>query len=58
MDEIIGLYLRDIDRTILRHNLTLSVEERFIQLMKLQEFADELRTGMKNMETKETISRD
>lgn len=58
MDEIIELYLRDIDRTLLRHNLILSVEERFIQLMKLQEFADELRTGMKNMETKETVSRD
>ncbi len=36
-------YLDGIDRTLLRKNLALSVEERFMQLMELQRFAEELR---------------
>ena len=42
-DPVIEAYKRDVDRTLIRENLRLSVEERFEQLMKLQEFAEELR---------------
>jgi hypothetical protein len=41
-DPVIESYKKDIDRTLIRENLRLSVEERFIKLMKLQEFAEEL----------------
>ena len=36
-DEIIEVYLRDVDRTLIRANLTLSPAER---LRKLEEFVD------------------
>jgi hypothetical protein len=42
-DPVIEAYKRDIDRTLLRKNLKLSVEERFLKLMELQRFASELR---------------
>jgi hypothetical protein len=41
-DPVIDAYKKDIDRTLLRENLKLSVEERFINLQRLQEFAEEL----------------
>lgn len=41
-DPVIEAYKKGIDRTLIRENLRLSVEERFIKLMKLQEFAEEL----------------
>ena len=43
MDDVIEVYKRDIDRTLLRENLKLSVEERFRNLERLQRFAAELR---------------
>ncbi len=42
-DPVIEAYKKDIDRTLLRENLRLTVEERFDNLMALQEFAEELR---------------
>jgi hypothetical protein len=42
-DPAIEVYRRDVDRTLIRENLRLSVEERFEKLARLQEFADELR---------------
>lgn len=42
-DPVIEAYLRDVDRTLIRENLRLSVEERFEKLMRLQQFAEELR---------------
>lgn len=42
-DPVIEAYQRDIDRTLLRENLKLAVEERFLKLMELQRFAVELR---------------
>jgi hypothetical protein len=42
-DPVIELYKKDVDRTLIRENLRLSVEERFEKLMRLQEFAEELR---------------
>ena len=42
LDPVIEVYKKDIDRTLLRENLKLSVEERLRQLMELQRFAEEL----------------
>ncbi len=42
-DPVIEAYKRDVDRSLLRENLKLTVEERFEELRRLQEFAAELR---------------
>jgi hypothetical protein len=42
-DPVIEFYKKDIDRTLLRENLRLTVEQRFEKLMKLLQFAEELR---------------
>ncbi len=42
-DPVIEAYKRDLDRSLLRENLKLTVEERFEELRRLQEFAAELR---------------
>lgn len=42
-DPVIEAFKKDIDRTLIRENLKLSVEERLIKLMQLQRFAEELR---------------
>jgi hypothetical protein len=41
-DLVIEAYKEGIDRTLLRENLKLSVEDRLRQLMELQKFAEEL----------------
>ncbi len=43
VDPVIEAYKKDVDRTLIRENLRLSVEQRFEKLMRLQEFATELR---------------
>jgi hypothetical protein len=43
IDSVIEDYKKDIDRTLLRENLRLTVEERFRKLMAMQRFAEELR---------------
>jgi hypothetical protein len=45
VDEIIALYKRDVDRTLIRERLKRSVEERLEDLMELQRFAEELRAA-------------
>ena len=42
-DPVIEAYKRHVDRTLIRENLRLSVEERFDALMRLQQAAEELR---------------
>lgn len=42
-DPVIEAYKRDVDRTLIRENLRLTVEERFEKLRRLQQFAAELR---------------
>ncbi len=46
-DPVIEAYKRDIDRTLLRENLKLTVEQRFEKLEQLQRFAEELRRAGK-----------
>jgi hypothetical protein len=43
VDPVIEAYKRDVDRSLIERNLRLSVDERFLQLMELQQFAEELR---------------
>ena len=42
-DRYIEEMKKDVDRTLIRENLKLTVEERLVALMRLQEFAEELR---------------
>lgn len=43
MDAVIEEYKKHIDRTLIRENLRLTVQQRFENLMNLQAFAEELR---------------
>ena len=43
IDDVIDVYKRDVDRTLIRQRLTRSIEERLEDLMELQRFAEELR---------------
>jgi nicotinamidase/pyrazinamidase len=51
VDAEIAAFLPDIDRTLIRENLRLSVTERFENLMSLQRFAEELRKGIKKAQS-------
>jgi hypothetical protein len=42
-DPVIEAYKKDVDRTLLRENLKLTVEERLIKLSEFQRFVEELR---------------
>ena len=46
-DPVIEVYKKDVDRTLIRENLKLTVDERFLKLMELQKFAEELRRAGK-----------
>jgi len=43
LDEIIEIYKRDVDVTLLRENLKLTPTQRIEQLMSMQRFVEELR---------------
>jgi predicted RecB family endonuclease len=43
IDDIIDVYKRAVDRTLIRERLTKTTEERLEDLMELQRFAEELR---------------
>jgi len=42
-DPVIEVYKKDVDITLIRENLKLSVEERLRKLMRMQKVVDELR---------------
>jgi hypothetical protein len=44
-DPVIEAYKKDVDRTLLRENLKLTVEQRFRNLMAVQKAAAELRAA-------------
>lgn len=46
-DRVVQAYKKDIDRTLIRENLKLTVEERFRNAMALARFADEMRRAGK-----------
>lgn len=43
IDDIIDLYKRDVDRTLIRENLKLTPAQRLEQLENAQRFVEELR---------------
>ena len=49
-DPVIEAYKKDVDSTLIRENLKLSVEQRFEKLMRLQQFAEELRRAGRKLE--------
>jgi hypothetical protein len=42
-DPVVALYMRDVDRSLLRRNLSLTPQQRVEQLQSLLRFAEELR---------------
>ncbi len=47
VDPVIEAYKKDVDRTLIRENLKLSVEERFVKAMAHMRFAEEMRRAGK-----------
>ena len=45
MQAVIEVYKKDVERSLIRHNLKLSIEERLINLQKFNQFAEELRNA-------------
>jgi len=52
-DPVVEAYKRDVDRTLIRANLALTVTQRFEKLMELQKFAEELRRAGANARRKQ-----
>ena len=51
-DPVIEVYKQGVDRTLLRENLKLTVEERFVKFERFWEYAQELRrAGRKDRQT-------
>ena len=49
LQAIIDLYKKDVDRTMIRQNLKLTVEERLLNLQNFNQFAEELRKAGKKL---------
>ncbi|HJT33482.1 MAG TPA: hypothetical protein VJ783_15670 [Pirellulales bacterium] len=54
VDPVIEVYMKDVDRTLLRENLKLTVQERLEKLMNFTAFLDELRKGSQSRKTDES----
>ena len=48
MDDVIDVYKRDVDRSLLRENLSLTPDERVRKMISVMEFVEELRRAPKN----------
>ena len=44
-DPVVEAFRKDVDVSLLEENLRLSVEDRFLKLIELQRFANELRSA-------------
>ena len=53
LDPVIEAYKKHIDVTLIRENLRLTVDQRFQQLMKLQQFAEDLRRAGRKARSQE-----
>ena len=49
MQAVIELYKKDVDRTLIRQNLKLTVEERLLNLQNFNQFTEELRIAGKKL---------
>ncbi len=52
LDPVIETYKKGVDVTLIRENLRLTVDQRFQQLMKLQQFAEDLRSAKRKAREK------
>ncbi len=50
---VVDLYKKDIDRTLLRENLKLTVDQRFEKFKRMMELHDELRRAGKALRERE-----
>lgn len=53
-DPVVEAYKKDIDRTLIRENLKLTVEQRFRKAQELMRFAEELRRAGRQAHSKKT----
>ena len=53
-DPVVEAYKKDIDRTLIRAHLNLTVEGRFRNAMAVARFADELRRAGKKLRAQRT----
>ncbi len=51
LDAVIEAYKKDVDVSLIRENLRLSVDQRLEQLMRLQEFAEELQRARRKAQS-------
>ena len=49
MQAVIELYKKDVDRTLIRQNLKLTVEERLLNLQNFIQFTEEFRNAGKKL---------
>ncbi len=49
-DPVVAAFKREVDRTLIHKNLSLTHEQRILQLMELQDFAQELRRAGRQLE--------
>ncbi|MBW1699975.1 MAG: hypothetical protein JRH18_22700 [Deltaproteobacteria bacterium] len=52
-DPVIEAYKKDIDRTLIRENLKRPPEERLRNLIRLQQFAEELRYASRKVQKRQ-----
>ena len=57
IDAIIEIYKKDIDLTLIRQNLKLTVEQRLLNLENFMQFANELREAGKKMHKAASIKK-
>ena len=47
-DPVIEAYKKDVDRTLIRENLKLTVEERVLKMISMLEFSNEVRRSSRS----------
>jgi hypothetical protein len=52
LQAVIDLYKKYVDRTLIRENLKLTIEERLLNLQNFTEFAEDFRKAGKNLREK------
>ena len=53
-DPVVEAFKKDVDRTLIRENLKLTVEKRFQKAMALARFAEELRRAGRKMRSRQS----
>ena len=53
LDPVIEEYKKHVDVTLIRENVRLTVDQRFQQLIKMQQFAEELKGAGRKVQERE-----